>query len=151
VSRVIERAGEGDRSSIERLLSDSGLPTEDLDGAWHESFLVAREGMTIVGAVGLEAHDETGMLRSLATAASRRGRGVASALLERVERRAARLGVTTIYALTVTAESFLAKRGYEPIVRTEAPDAIRGTAEFRALCPDSAVCLRKRVTTRPTG
>ncbi len=147
MSWAIGPADEADRGAIERLLSESDLPTEDLGGPWHESFLVARGGTAIIGTAGLEIHGEIGMLRSLATSARHRGRGIGSALLARTEDRASDLGLKTIYGLTVTAEEFLTTRGYEPIARSEAPAAIRGTAEFQTLCPESAVCLRKRIAT----
>lgn len=125
------------------MLAESGLPTEDLAGSWHENFLVARDGRTIVGCVGLESYGVIGLVRSLATSADYRGQGVASALLETLERRAAALSIGSIYGLTVTAEAFLTKRGYKRIDRTEIPEAIRATAEFRELCPETAICLRK--------
>ncbi len=44
----------------------------------------------------------------------------------------------SIYGLTTTAEAFFVKRGYERVDRTEMPEAIRDTAEFRELCPETA-------------
>jgi amino-acid N-acetyltransferase len=142
---TIESATRADREAIERLLMESGLPTEDLTGAWHENFRVARDGEAVVGAIGLEPYGAIALVRSLAVALTLRKRGIASALLAKLEERAAALGVGSVYGLTTTAKAFLAKRGYETIDRTSLPSAIRATAEFRELCPVTAVCLRKGI------
>jgi hypothetical protein len=47
------------------------------------------------------------------------------------------------YLLTTSATEFFADRGYVAVGRCDAPDAIRGTTEFEALCPTTATCLRK--------
>lgn len=79
---TIESAMRAERDALERLLIESGLPTEDLVGSWHENFLVAQEGSAVVGAVGLETHGVVGLLRSLAVASTHRNQGIASELLE---------------------------------------------------------------------
>jgi len=131
MTRTIEQAGRADQERIKRLLTECGGPTEDLVGAWHESFLVARESSAVVGVVGLEIRGKLGLVRSLATSPGHRGRGIASALLETAEERARAAGIRSIYGLTTTAEVFFTKRGYESIDRTEMPEAIRNMAEFR--------------------
>lgn len=143
--RVIESATRSERKAIERLLIESGLPTEDLVGPWHEWFLVAREAGAVVGAVGIEAHGTVALVRSLAVAPAHRHRGVASALLVEAEERARAAGVGSIHGLTVTAEAFLTKRGYERSDRASAPEAIRNSAEFLGLCPETAVYVRKQL------
>ena len=142
---TIERATQADRKPIEQLLADCGGPTEDLVGSWHESFLVAQDCRVITGVVGLETYGSLGLVRSLATLPGHRGQGIASELVERVEERARAVGIVWIYGLTTTAEAFFVKRGYERVDRSEVPEAIRDTAEFRELCPETAVCLRKEV------
>jgi amino-acid N-acetyltransferase len=52
-------------------------------------------------------------------------------------------GVETIVLLTQTAETFFAKRGYERTRRERVPEPIRQTAEFRSLCPATAVCMSR--------
>jgi amino-acid N-acetyltransferase len=53
--------------------------------------------------------------------------------------------VETLYLLTTTAAAFFARHGYETVERDTVPARIRGTTEFDDLCPDSAVCMRKRL------
>ncbi len=142
---AVDRAEPPDRETIVRLLVASDLPTEDLDGEWHESYLVVRDDEAVAGIVGLEMLGRIGLIRSLATSPTHRRRGVASALLTAAETRAADRGLEMVFALTVTAEAFLSKRGFEAVDRTTVPEGIRTTAEFRELCPETAVCLRKRI------
>jgi len=51
--------------------------------------------------------------------------------------------VRELYLLTTTAERFFATRGYAGIERERVPDTVRASAEFSALCPASAVVMRK--------
>ncbi len=68
---------------------------------------------------------------------------VASHLAERAEECAASLKIEALYLLTITAEGFFAKRGYHRVERDSAPSSVRETAEFKNLCPASAVCMVK--------
>jgi amino-acid N-acetyltransferase len=45
--------------------------------------------------------------------------------------------------LTQTAEVFFANRGYRRIGRADAPQAVQASAEFRSLCPASAVAMSR--------
>lgn len=66
-------------------------------------------------------------------------------LCRALEAQARRQGISTLYLLTTTAESFFCERGYEEIERARAPAAIRRTSEFAELCPDSATCMCKEL------
>jgi amino-acid N-acetyltransferase len=140
---AIARARPSDEEAIRDLLRASGLPTEDLAAGSFDRFLAARSEGTVVGAVGFETYGAIAMVRSLAVSPECRKQGVASKLLSAAEQHAASDGADTLFGLTMTAEGFLAKRGYERIERVDAPDEIRRTAEFTGLCPESAVLMRK--------
>lgn len=76
--------------------------------------LVALADGTIVGTVTMEPHDEHVLVRSMAVAPPARGRGVARALLDEVERRAVQANRTQ---LTLATTPFLsaATRLYESL------------------------------------
>ncbi|WP_413206654.1 GNAT family N-acetyltransferase [Rhodospirillum sp. A1_3_36] len=132
-----------DRSAIEALLIASALPVTDLP-ADLDGFLILREGDILAACGGIEPLDpSTGLVRSLAVAPPRRGQGIADALLDALEERAAASGLTTLCMLTTTITTFAQARGYVPIPRAQAPEAIRVTAQFQGLCPDSAALLIK--------
>lgn len=137
-----------DEPAIRTILKDAGLPHEDF--AVHlSSFIMAKEGDTVIGAIGMEVYGGVALLRSLAVAAARRGAGVGGALCARMEHQARGRGVETLYLLTQTAENFFASHGYRAIPREEAPAAIRQTGEFALLCPRSAICMKKEIRQTP--
>ena len=86
-----------------------------------------------------------GLLRSLAVSAEHRRCGLGIALTRALEENATRAGVTSLVLLTETARDFFEHRGYQVIDRAQAPDAVLMSSEFRTLCPQSAVCLTKRL------
>lgn len=135
-------AGPGDLGAIRSLVAGLGLPAEDL-GSPGQTFLVARAGDAVVGCVGLEAHAPDALLRSLAVAPGLQGAGVGRALYRQAVAEAERQQVRALYLLTTTAEAFFAGAGFSRIDRSQAPAAVAGSAEFRALCPASAVCMRR--------
>ncbi|WP_226469545.1 arsenic resistance N-acetyltransferase ArsN2 [Luteimonas panaciterrae] len=140
-----------DEERIRDLLADAHLPVLDLDqNAPDQSrveFLVAEGADGIVGAVGLQAFGNVGLLRSLVLAPSIRGAGHGSRLLAALETTARDRGVGELLLLTETAAPFFSKHGYVVADRGAAPASIRETAEFRALCPATATCMSKRLAT----
>ena len=126
------------------VLRDNDLPVADVRSR-PEAFHVAFHGTDSVGVGGVEVHGKDGLLRSVAVEPGVRGEGFGTALCDALERRAAEDGVETLYLLTTTAAGFFAGRGYVETDRRAVPTAILGTTEFRELCPDSAICMRKTI------
>lgn len=56
---------------------------------------------------------------------------------------AAAQGIETLYLLTTTAAQFFARRGYEVVARSDAPNVIAATSQFSKLCPASSAFMRK--------
>ena len=140
-----------ENAAVMALLGEGGLHTTDLSPANLRDFIVARKGDAVIGVVGLEMAEEDALLRSLTVASRFRGQGIAAGLVDAIERYARSMKVVTLYLLTVTAAGFFRKQGYETIQREEAPPALQTTAEFASLCPDTAVCMRKKLTPSPAG
>jgi amino-acid N-acetyltransferase len=101
--------------------------------------------------VGVEGCGRFGLLRSLAVDPGWRRRGLASHLAEKAEEYAASIKIEALYLLTMTAERFLARRGYQRVARPSVPAPIQGTAEFKKLCPVTAVCMVKYLNPHPFG
>lgn len=142
----ISPATAADRGEIRALLVAATLPTDDLDDAKSLRFWVARADRgRVLGVIGLEQYANAALLRSLTVAAAERRRGLGARLVAAVETEAKRAGVESLYLLTTTAERFFLRRGYRPMDRTQAPQAIGATAEFSSLCPSRAVCLSKQL------
>jgi len=141
----IHAASAADTDVVASFLSAAGLPTADL--ASSSPYLwIARAGADVAGTVGLEVLGDAGLLRSLAVAVASRGDGLGTRLVDRAEQEARGLGLCEVVLLTETAGDFFSNLGYQIVARESVPAAIRGSAEFRALCPASAVCMRKALT-----
>lgn len=147
--RPFRRPGAEDFAALTALLSDSGLPTGDLTLASLAHFRIVRADDRIIAVAGLTTLGHVGLLRSVAVAPAHRGQGLASRLVEALEEEAVRLGLNTLYLLTSSAEDFFARRGYVPVARERAPSAVRDSAEFKRLCPATALCMRKSLAPGP--
>ncbi len=130
-----------DLDAAVRLLSDAGLPVDDLT-ADHLA-LVAEEDGELHGLIGLERFGDIGLLRSLVVASHDRGRGLGRMLVSALESHARDCGIAELWLLTIDADAFFERLGYDVRRRDAAPDAIRATAEFSALCPADAVLMSK--------
>ncbi len=144
----IRDACEDDLTDIRRLLERNALPTADL-AVSRPAFVVARTGDALLAAGGLESFGTAGLLRSVVVDEAHRGAGLGRALVLHIERAAADRGLTRLLLLTETARDFFLGLGYADIPRETAPEAVRGSAEFRALCPQSAHCMQKRLGRNP--
>jgi amino-acid N-acetyltransferase len=139
----IELAGPSDHPIVRAMLSDARLPVEDLNSGGQVTFLIARSQGQPVGAIGLERYGNAGLLRSLVVAPDHRLLGLGHELVRALEQHARTLGIAYLVLLTETAETFFTRLGYSAIARDQAPAAVTHSAEFRALCPATAVCMTK--------
>jgi len=134
------RAGrESDRAAVIALLNAAALPTS-LPGNL-DCFLVADIGGRVVGAIGLETLAPLGLLRSLVVVPGQRGRGIAGLLCRALLEQSRQLGLTRLYLLTTDAAGYFSRLGFAEVPREDAPAPIRGTEEFRELCPDTATLM----------
>jgi amino-acid N-acetyltransferase len=146
VETVVHLATSTERPAVRSLLAEAGLPVEDLDRAPEPTFWVARDDAgRPIGAVGLERHGDVGLLRSLVVMPGRRRHGLGRTLVRTLEEHASATGVAQLVLLTETAETFFRRLGYAVIDRGTAPSAVAASAEFRTLCPSTAVCMTKRL------
>jgi amino-acid N-acetyltransferase len=140
---IIENGRSDDLTDLRPLLASAGLPVEALEDALPDGLLVARSGGSLIGAVALQPAGVDALLRSLVVHPDWRGRGLGEALVTTVEALARARGVGRLYLLTETAAGFFPRHGYEPAARGAVPDGVAATAEFRSVCPETAVCLGK--------
>jgi amino-acid N-acetyltransferase len=128
-------------SEIKALLAACQLPTEDIrhDGI----FVAAHAGAELCGSAGLELFGASALLRSVAVPPAWRGRGIAQALCEEVLRRAKAKQVRRIFLLTTDAQRFFHGLGFAVVQRDSLPAEIRATAQFRELCPQTAVAMAR--------
>jgi N-acetylglutamate synthase-like GNAT family acetyltransferase len=147
MSRAAIRSGRaGDLSAISRLLDNAGLPSADLACAHDFQTWILEQDGTLLGAVGLERFGSDALLRSLVVAPEHRKRGLAQELVACLEYDAKEAGVQRLVLLTETAENFFRRLGYSITDRSLVSDSVKQSAEFRTLCPASAVCMLKTLS-----
>ena len=122
------------------LLVEAGLPTAGLDDHLSAT-LVARRPGWFVGGAALEIHGEVGFLRSVVVEQRLRGSGLGRRLVEAQLDEARIRGLRAVYLLTETAGPFFRTLGFTAIPRAEADPAIRASAEFQGVCPESATLM----------
>ena len=141
---LIEPQRTRDRPHVRELLQRSGLPVDDLDTSPID-VLVMREAGQVVGVVGLQSTEGAGLLRSLAVLPTLHGQGRGGALVAAAERLAEQHGIDDVYLLTDSVPGFFALHDYLRVPRAAVPPGIRATAQFASLCPQTAVCMHKRL------
>jgi amino-acid N-acetyltransferase len=136
--------GKSDIRRIKALLKKADLPYEDID-IDRQHFIVALHGANTIGIVGLEPHGKCGLLRSLAVEEAYRGQGLGRALVSEMIGHAKDMGIKQLFLLTLTADRFFDKEGFERISRESMPEAIQNSTEFKSICPVSSICMKKEI------
>jgi amino-acid N-acetyltransferase len=136
----IRPAKRKDLDDILKLLEEVSLPTLGVSKHLH-NYLVARDGETLVGAIGMELYGETGLLRSAAVSPGWQGKGVGGRLYDALIGNARELGIDRLVLLTNTAEKYFARRGFKTIDRATLSGPVTLSVEFTDACPSHAVCM----------
>jgi amino-acid N-acetyltransferase len=146
---TIRRSTRDDLPAIERLLVESGLPTAgvaEMLAADPASFVVAEangEASDFAGVAGLEVCCDNALLRSVAVRPEWRSHGLGSDLVTRIVSDAESRGIHALYLLTLTAERYFPRFGFERVEREEVPNDVAETVEFKSACPSTAAAMRK--------
>jgi amino-acid N-acetyltransferase len=145
-SPAIRRGHAADLAVVVTLLKGFGLPTDDLTSAPDLRFWVSEDQQSVSGVIGMERFGACALLRSLAVARSHQKRGIGHQLVARLEDDAQSAGVKQLVLLTETAERFFRAIGYQVSDRGNIPQEVKRSAEFKSLCPATAVCMTKSLT-----
>ncbi len=141
MTMAIRPATAADLGTAIELLKEAGLCFEDLSADMLA--FVAETNAKFQGVIGRECFADIAFMRSLVISGDARGAGVGHALVTALETACVTDGIGELWLLTFDADLFFAKLGYVIRDRADAPDAIRNTEEFRALCPADAVLMSK--------
>ena len=140
---VLRRSRTDDLCAVRQLLSAAGLPIDDVGPRLLQHFLIAELDDEIIGLVGLQVYDSKGLLRSLVVALNYRNAGLGERLIRALESAAQAVGISELWLLTIDAERFFARHGFNIVSRETVPEAIRKSAEFTELCAHSAHLMMK--------
>jgi len=131
-----------DLDAVRALAARAELPVEGLTDQFPGGYTVALRGDALVGAAGLEVHDSSGVLRSVAVSPGERGTGLGVTLTADRLVAARQRSLDAVYLLTTTAADFYDRFGFRPFPRAEVPAAVASCPEFASICPSSAACRR---------
>jgi amino-acid N-acetyltransferase len=140
---TLRTATSADLAKVLALLGRAGLPTEGVDAEALSDFVIAEDGGTPVGVVGLEVYRESALLRSAAVEESWRGSGVGRALIDRALALSKERGIRDVFLLTTTAEHYFPRFGFACVGRGSVPEAVKASAEFQGACPTTAIVMQK--------
>ncbi len=138
---TISPATAADVETIKALLVANDLPTAGVDDHW-KTFLVARDGDSVVACGGAEAYQFAALIRSIAVKPEHRKNGLGRRIVRQLLDRLASRGLREFYLLTTTAEEYFKKRGFKTIDRDEVHPQLLSSRELQDACPESAVCMR---------
>jgi arsenate reductase (thioredoxin) len=144
---IIRPANRNDFDEIIKLLAAEKLPVDDIDDSL-KNFFLAVAGNEITGVIALEIYGEYGLLRSMATNAAYRNKGIAARLIEQLFNHAQAKGLKEIYLLTETAEKYFAGKGFAVVKRDDVPESIKKSGEFSHVCPSTAVVMKKEIMSK---
>jgi amino-acid N-acetyltransferase len=132
---------EKERQAVFNLLEQQKLPVTDIT---EDTLLfLLLDGDKAMGTAGLDIFDDCALLRSVSVVEDARGKGYGKILNEQIEQFAKKGGINCMYLITHTAKDFFDRQGYCAIDRATAPKAIKQTEQFSALCPSTAVVMKK--------
>ena len=149
VALVMAEATAMELPMLVAALADAGLPVLDVGQPDQRFYCFRDQSGELIGFSGLEVRGADALLRSVLVLPSRRERGLGRAIVGSTLDRAWTLGVRQIFLLTTDAQHFFAGLGFVTIPRSGAPGQIAGTAEFKNLCPGTAICMMKAAALPP--
>lgn len=137
---TISLALKSDMDAIRRLLESNNLPHSDLNVS-PITFFVARTDEKVVGCIGIERYENTGLLRSFAVAPELQNRGIGKELYKNLLEYARQNQIKSLHLLTTTASEYFSRAGHQIANRSNAPEPIARSTEFAGLCPASSAYM----------
>jgi N-acetylglutamate synthase-like GNAT family acetyltransferase len=134
-----------ERDGLKAALVKARLPADEIDDPRHLFWRFETYEDVPVGFGGLELHGSDALLRSVVTLPPLRQVGMGAAIVAALEDEARARRCRALYLLTTTEANFFARLGYTACARNDVPDAVRASAQFSTLCPQSATVMVKQI------
>ncbi len=138
----LEAAVNDDLETIQILLKRLNLVYKDIENLL-SNFIVAKDGIKIVGCGSIEIFSEIALLRSLAVDPEYQGRGIGHLITNEILQESMKKGVEEIYLITDTASKFFDRFGFSIISRDKVDERIKQTYEYTEGCPKTAIIMKK--------
>ncbi|MBC8087382.1 MAG: GNAT family N-acetyltransferase [Phycisphaerae bacterium] len=138
-----------DLAGVTALLEHAKLPlagVAEMFAREASQFVVAigaDNSADVVAVAGVEVCCDNALLRSVAVRDDWRQQGLGALLVQRAVCEAEARGIRALYLLTMTAEHYFPRFGFETISRDSVPLEIAETLEFKSACPASTVAMSK--------
>jgi amino-acid N-acetyltransferase len=147
VEYLIRKSKTQDILVVKEILSDSHLPIDGVEDQF-ENFLIISDKISneIIGSIGVEKYNNFGLLRSVVIKKEYRNLHLGSQILLQAEQLALELNISELYLLTETAAKFFSKNDYNKVERDLAPLEIQNSPEFKFICRDSGILMKKVLT-----
>ena len=130
------------RPALMSFLASFQLATEDLPGDLAD-FTLALDNGFLIGSAGVERVGEYGLLRSFAVHKDYQNMRIGKTLFAAALDIATNAQLQELWLITNTADRYFEKYGFERIERENVPTEITAIPQFTALCPSSAVVMRR--------
>ncbi|MCJ8144023.1 arsenic resistance N-acetyltransferase ArsN2 [Ancylobacter sp. A5.8] len=135
----------GNDAGLRAALEAEGLPVDDLGEPWAALFRYDTLEGESVGYGGFELHGPDALVRSVVVSPGARGAGIGRNIVPLLLFRAYEAGARRAFLLTTSAAPFFGKLGFRDMARDAAPNAIRASRQFAALCPASASLMTRKL------
>jgi len=142
MSILLKNASQIDAPALIDFLQKVNLPTSDLPSDL-SGFTLALDKKQIVGSAGIELFGTRCLLRSVAVAETHRKQNLGQQLFKAALDYARSQNIQEVFLITDTAEKYFEKNGFQPLERSNTPNEIAQTEQFAAICPSSAVVMKK--------
>jgi len=131
-------------------LEDVGMPVDDLNSSGGIYFAILDDQGQAAGYCGYEMPGEgLAFIRSCVVPGGGRRKGVGRAMMSALIERLSSEKISDLYLLTMDADPFFEKFGFKIISRDDAPETVRGTAQFEMEICNEAVLMRRWFDTTP--
>jgi amino-acid N-acetyltransferase len=130
-------------TEVQAILKENKLPYEDIIKKQLYSFFGYYKNDKLIGLVGLEIFDTIALLRSLCI--KNKSAGVGSILLDYIEKYSLENNIKELYLLTTTADIYFRKKGFKKEDKSNAPNSIKNSNEFKSICPCNAIFMVKKI------
>lgn len=137
MAQDIRQAIGDDAVGVADLLDAYHLPQDGFTEHLHHFLVIEMEGR-LSAVAGLEYYHPAALLRSVAVHPQSRTSGLAQELVRQLLDIAYAQRIRQVFLLTMTAEEFFPRFGFQAVEREHVPQAMLSSAEFQGACPASA-------------